>query len=73
MQTIEEIKNHEWFQEIEWEDYSKKLVEPLWKPSLQHSNFDPEYTSDSVDLNDKIEIKEERRGNEFWVENMNPS
>lgn len=42
--NIEEIKEHEFFEEVEWQHYLDKLVEPEWKPNLVDSNFDPEYT-----------------------------
>lgn len=43
-QSIEEVKEHEWFSDVEWQHYLDRLVEPEWKPNLLDSNFDPEYT-----------------------------
>jgi len=41
---IEEIKQHEWCEDIDWDMiYHKKITAP-WKPRLDKSNFDPEYT-----------------------------
>lgn len=41
---VEEIKEHEWLQDIDWKMFLSKKVTPLWKPRLDQSNFDPEYT-----------------------------
>ena len=40
---IEELKEHSWCTDIEWEEYMKKRVKPPFKPSLYKSHFDPEY------------------------------
>lgn len=71
-QNIEEVKQHEWFSEIEWDKYYSKSVEPEWKPNLINSNFDPEYTSMPIDLlspSPDTEVNP-RRGGEFWMENI---
>ncbi len=41
---IDEIKQHEWCQDIDWEMFMQKKMVPPWKPRLDQSNFDPEYT-----------------------------
>jgi len=72
VQSIEEVKQHEWFDDVDWESYLKRQVEPEWRLNLVDSNFDPEYTSLPLDLEDfSIPNKDTRRGGEFWVENSN--
>ena len=46
---IEEIKEHPWCKDIDWESYMRKGVEPPFKPSLRQSHFDPEYTAATVE------------------------
>lgn len=72
-QNIEEVKNHEYFSGIKWDDYLKKKVKPTWKPDLINSNFDSEYTSLPVDFTDfgLDPNNNPRRGKEFWVESIN--
>lgn len=41
---VEEIKQHEWCQDIDWEAFKVKKIVPPWKPRMDSSNFDPEYT-----------------------------
>jgi serine/threonine protein kinase len=41
---VEEIKSHEWLSDIDWQAFMQKKITPLWKPRLDQSNFDPEYT-----------------------------
>lgn len=41
----QEIKNHSWCTNIPWDQFLLKAVTPPFAPSLQHSNFDPSYTS----------------------------
>ncbi|TAQ86245.1 hypothetical protein B7494_g5411 [Chlorociboria aeruginascens] len=45
----EELKRHAFFDDINWEDLTKKLVTPPFKPKLKSetdtSNFDPEFTN----------------------------
>mmetsp|Transcript_5153 Transcript_5153/g.4372 ORF Transcript_5153/g.4372 Transcript_5153/m.4372 type:complete len:90 (-) Transcript_5153:37-306(-) len=47
---VEEIKNHKWFADINWEDLSKKKVTPPFKPKLESQydvdNFDPDFTNE---------------------------
>lgn len=72
IQTIEEVKNHEFFKDVKWEDYYNKTVEPEWKPDLINSCFDPEYTSMPIDFSD-FESEHaigSRRGGEFWMEGV---
>jgi serine/threonine protein kinase len=71
--SIEEIKEHEWFDDVDWEKYYKRQIEPEWKPNLIDSNFDPEYTSLPIDFSDFTPAEiDNRRGGEFWVENLHP-
>jgi serine/threonine protein kinase len=42
---IEEIKSHPWCKDIDWKRYLAKKVVPPFKPQLQQSHFDPQYTS----------------------------
>lgn len=41
---VEEIKEHEWLQDIDWDMILKKKIDPMWRPRLDQSNFDPEFT-----------------------------
>lgn len=41
---VEEIKEHEWLSDIDWEMIRSKKIDPAWRPRLDQSNFDPEYT-----------------------------
>ena len=41
---IEEIKQHPWCSDIDWNMFYQKKITPPWKPRLDQSNFDPEYT-----------------------------
>lgn len=41
---MEEIKAHEWCRDVEWDIVQQKRLTPLWKPRLDQSNFDPEFT-----------------------------
>jgi serine/threonine protein kinase len=66
-QSVEEIKQHEWFEDVDWEQYMNKEVEPHWKPSLSGTNFDPEYATQD------ISSKTSKRGEAFWMENINSS
>jgi len=42
-QGIRELKEHSWCADIDWNEYMKKKIKPPFKPSLDHSHFDPEY------------------------------
>ena len=37
IQTIEEVKQHDFFADVDWDAYYHKKVEPLWKPDLVQS------------------------------------
>jgi hypothetical protein len=54
----EEIKEHPWCKDIDWDKVLKKKVDPPFKPFLHRSNFDPEYTSMSPVLfeEDPLEV-----------------
>ncbi|OMJ88477.1 hypothetical protein SteCoe_9606 [Stentor coeruleus] len=41
---IEEIRNHPWLKNTDWKRLLQKKIYPPFRPSLTHSNFDPEYT-----------------------------
>ena len=41
----QDVKNHPWCANIPWDQFLLKAVAPPFVPSLQQSNFDPEYTS----------------------------
>ncbi|CAI2384367.1 unnamed protein product [Moneuplotes crassus] len=71
-QSIEEVKNHEYFNHVNWDDYFNKRIEVPWKPNLIDSNFDSEYTSLPINFNDfGLDPKNDsRRGKEFWVEGL---
>lgn len=49
LRGIEEIKEHPWCKDIDWKSYAAKAVIPPFKPNLQHSHFDPEYTGAIMD------------------------
>ena len=71
IQSIKDIKAHKWFEDVNWEDYLNKLIEPEWKPNLIDSNFDSEYTSMPIDFVDfDSKNNDPRRGGEFWLENI---
>ena len=42
---IQEIKDHPFCMDINWEDVANKKLIPPIKPSQKYSNFDPEYTN----------------------------
>ena len=42
---IEEIKSHPWCKDIDWKSYLARKIVPPFKPHLQKSHFDPQYTS----------------------------
>ena len=71
-QTIEEVKQHEFFKDVIWGDYLHKRIEPNWKPDLKTSCFDPEYTSLPIDFSDfgLDPMNNQRRGKEFWMEGI---
>jgi serine/threonine protein kinase len=49
---IEEIKTHPWLKSINWKKIQAKKVHPPFRPSLHHSNFDPEYFKIQVSLDE---------------------
>ena len=42
---ISELKEHSWCIDIDWNEYMAKKIKPPFKPSLDHSQFDPEYVN----------------------------
>lgn len=54
--SIEEIKNHEWFKSVNWEEMFMKKLEPPMKPIVggitDTRNFDDEYTTQDKDQNE---------------------
>ena len=70
---IEEIKEHPWCNDINWDYYLSRKVEPPFKPNLRQSHFDPEYTQCPVQAQC---CKAERRYSCYWEGNsevMHPS
>jgi hypothetical protein len=51
---IEEIKNHPWCKDIDWNKFLKKEISPPFLPSIRTSNFDPEYTTLTIDFNSSV-------------------
>lgn len=49
LQGVAEIKAHPWLKGVNWGKVKSKGVSPPFRPSLQVSNFDPEYTSHTID------------------------
>jgi len=51
--ATQEIKDHPWFQDVEWEAYLKKEVKAPFIPVIQNeldfSNFDQEFTETSIE------------------------
>jgi hypothetical protein len=41
------VKNHPWCKGVNWDDVLNKRMKPPHMPSLEHSNFDPEYVRPS--------------------------
>lgn len=58
---MEEIKAHEWCADIEWEVVRQKRLTPLWKPRLDQSNFDPEFTQLPLNF-DELQFKRALQG-----------
>jgi hypothetical protein len=48
-----EIKEHPWCADIEWSKVFKKEMNPPFKPFMNRSNFDPEYTNMNPILEDE--------------------
>lgn len=53
---IQEIKNHPFFESVDWEELFLKNVEPPYKPSMREINFSKEFTSIPVTFNFEEEI-----------------
>lgn len=49
---IEEIRTHPWFKSVNWKKIQSKKVHPPFRPSLNHSNFDPEYQKTRISPED---------------------
>ena len=49
---IEDIKAHPWMKSINWKKINAKKVHPPFRPSLHHSNFDPEYFKMQVSVDE---------------------
>jgi hypothetical protein len=41
------IKSHPWLKSVNWSNVIDKKCKPPFKPSVSHSNFDPEYERES--------------------------
>lgn len=49
---IREIKRHVWLEGINWDLVKGRTYRPPFKPTFSASNFDPEYTRESVGSSD---------------------
>jgi len=49
---IEEIKEHPWFHDVDWKKYEKLKVDPPFKVNYHITNFDPNYSSNNVDIDE---------------------
>ena len=49
----DEIKEHPWLAGVNWEQVLSKSINPPFKPWIDKSNFDPEYTSMNPILEDE--------------------
>ena len=66
----DDIKRHEWFQDIDWDKILNKQVTPLWKPAIEKSNLDPELTELPFDFDDTFKrTKTKERGFSIYYEN----
>lgn len=79
---ISDIKDHPWCASIHWQKLYKKKIRPPFRPNFRATNFDPEFTSISIDnalfaepryipnIEDKfLEFdykREETTAKEFW-------
>ena len=65
----EEVKNHVYFNLVDWTAMLKRKVIPPWKPSIGHatdvSNFDKEFTSEDAVLTPVNSILSQVDQNEF--------
>ena len=52
---MEEIKNHAWCANVNWDRVYRKRVKPPYSPSLQRSNLDPEYLNAPIAPEEMIE------------------
>ena len=48
--NVQEIKNHKWFNGVNWDDLLNKRVCPPYLPSIYESNFDKGYSDLPVDF-----------------------
>ena len=39
IKTLDEIKNHKWFENINWEDVNKRKLEPPYKPESLEDGY----------------------------------
>lgn len=72
---IQEIKEHVYFKDVDWNFVQLKTTRAPIEVNLQESNFDQEYTSMRIDLccqdeeaissNDPIEVRLKRRANSW--------
>lgn len=56
IEDISEIKDHPWFDGVDWKKHYKKEISPLFIPSMRESNFDPEFNELPIDF-DEIQLK----------------
>jgi protein-serine/threonine kinase len=48
----EEIKEHPWCINIDWSKLLHKRILPPFRPNLRHSNFDPVYTKERINISE---------------------
>jgi serine/threonine protein kinase len=60
---VNEIKEHPWLADVDWDQIMRKEIEPPFKPFLHRSNFDPEYTNMSPVLMEEDALLEENAPN----------
>jgi serine/threonine protein kinase len=64
---IEEIKNHAWCKNCDWNKYNKKKIKPPLMPRLRTSNFPKEFTNLPVSP-DMLKDQNEEEG--FMIQNF---
>ena len=71
----EELKEHPFFKSIDWVALGKKQVTPPFKPNVESdestANFDPEFTSASVDDPSLTGLLDDDDPSESWVQETN--
>lgn len=47
---LQEIRNHRWFESINWDNMSAKLTDPPYKPILENSTDTRHFTKDFTSM-----------------------